>query len=244
VVSRPEALTSSAAGATKGGEPPSRRARRSFLDWLDSAGIGLAAAEPGLAEGQGRRGRPPARVLRSVRFVLLVALVLGVIVAAVLAAMSLNPAGSGAKPRPDPITEGSGPGPGFAGRNQGGAALQVQHPADPRRGISGVIRIAPELASRVRPGDPVYVFARTADADGIQLAFIRKRAGELPMTFFLDDSTSIDPARPLSSHGRLVIGARVSRKGKPLADAGDLQGSLVADYGAAGVVIVIDTEVK
>jgi len=123
------------------------------------------------------------------------------------------------------------------------ARLQAAQLTTPR-GISGVVRLAPQFASRISPGDILFIYAREPGGNGAPVAFIRKRARHLPLAFFLDDSTSINPARPLSRHDRLVIGARVSRKGDAAASAGDLQGSLEAHYGAAGVVIVIDSEVR
>jgi len=138
---------------------------------------------------------------------------------------------------PETTGGGTGPATGFVAR------LQAAQSAPPR-GISGVVRLAPEFAGRVAPGDILFIYAREPGGAGAPVAFIRKRARQLPLAFFLDDSTSINPARPLSGHDRLVIGARVSRNGDAAASAGDLQGSLEAQYGAAGVVIVIDSEVR
>ncbi len=115
-----------------------------------------------------------------------------------------------------------------------------------RRGISGVIRIAPALVDRIGSGDTLFVYAHALDGDPTPLAVVRKRAHELPVAFFLDDSIAINPARLPSRHNQLVIGARVARRGSGAAPAaGDLQGfSAPVRYGQAGVVIVIDSEVK
>jgi cytochrome c-type biogenesis protein CcmH len=112
-----------------------------------------------------------------------------------------------------------------------------------RPGISGVVRVAPELAARVAPTDTVFIFARAEN--GPPLAVLRKSARELPVAFFLDDSTGINPQRRLSAENRVVIGARISRKGDAVAGPGDLQGfSAPVDVRQAGVVVVIDSEVK
>lgn len=118
--------------------------------------------------------------------------------------------------------------------------------APARRGISGVVRIAPALVGRVEAGDTLFVFARAAGADQAPLAILRKPAHELPAPFFLDDSTAINIARRPSGQNELVIGARISRRGSAsVATRGDLQGfSGPVRYGAAGVVVVIDSEVK
>jgi cytochrome c-type biogenesis protein CcmH len=115
-----------------------------------------------------------------------------------------------------------------------------------RRGISGVVRIAPALVGRIASGDTLFVYAQALDGDPAPLVVLRKRAHELPVAFFLDDSIAINPARLPSSHNELLIGARVARGGSgALPSAGDLQGfSAPVRYGQAGVVIVIDSEVK
>lgn len=116
--------------------------------------------------------------------------------------------------------------------------------ASERPGISGVVRVAPELAGRVAPTDTVYIFAR-AESGGPPLAVLRKSARELPVTFFLDDSTGINPQRRLSDENRVLIGARVSRSGDAVARKGDLYGfSIPVAVRQAGVVVVIDSEVR
>lgn len=115
-----------------------------------------------------------------------------------------------------------------------------------RRGISGVVRIAPAFANRIDAADTLFVTVQSVDGDRAPLVVLRKRAHELPVAFFLDDSTAINPARLPSRHNELVIVARVARRGSAAtAAAGDLQGwSAPVRYGQAGVVIVIDSEVK
>lgn len=115
-----------------------------------------------------------------------------------------------------------------------------------RRGISGVVRIAPGLVNRIESSDTLLVYARASEGDQAPLVVLRKRAHELPVAFFLDDSIALNPARLPSRHNELVIGARVARRGSAGAPvAGDLQGfSVPVRYGQAGVVIVIDSEVK
>ena len=111
--------------------------------------------------------------------------------------------------------------------------------------IRGVVKIAPELAAKVRPGDTVFIFARAEQGPRMPLAVLRKRGRDLPVEFTLDDSMAMSPAAKLSDHPRVVIGARVSKSANAAAQAGDLQGlSAPVGVGANGVNVVIDTELR
>jgi cytochrome c-type biogenesis protein CcmH len=73
------------------------------------------------------------------------------------------------------------------------------------------------------------------------VAAIRSTAGSLPLEFSLDDSMAMNPGNVLSSHKEVVLVARVSKTGNPIAQPGDLEGKLVGvKVGATGVKLVID----
>jgi cytochrome c-type biogenesis protein CcmH len=110
--------------------------------------------------------------------------------------------------------------------------------------VSGTIRLAPAIAAKAAPGDTVFIFARAVSGPRVPLAVARKRVSDLPAAFRLDDSMAMSPAAKLSDHPRVVIGARVSKSGKPVAQPGDLEGlSAPVDARARGVTVVIDREV-
>ena len=56
------------------------------------------------------------------------------------------------------------------------------------------------------------------------LAVKRLTVADLPATVTLDDSMAMLEGHHLSSHEEIIVGARVSRDGKPMPQAGDLQG--------------------
>ncbi len=110
--------------------------------------------------------------------------------------------------------------------------------------LQGSVTLSPGLAGKVKPDDTLFVFARAADGPPMPLAILRSRAGALPLKFTLDDSSSMNPQMNLSSAGRVVVVARVSKSGNAVPQAGDLQGaSAPVANNARGVHIVIDTEV-
>ena len=110
----------------------------------------------------------------------------------------------------------------------GGAAAAPATPATPAAAgpaaISGTITLAKALAGKAAPTDTLFVFARAAEGPRMPLAILRKQVKDLPLSFTLDDSMAMTPAMKLSSVQRVVVGARISKRGDATAQAGDLQG--------------------
>jgi len=130
-------------------------------------------------------------------------------------------------------------------RSPGGKA-QIAKPAQAQGGrVSGVVRLAPELAGKVAPGDTVFIFARAAEGPRMPLAILRKRGSDLPIQFSLDDSMAMAPQMKLSAFPNVVIGARVSKSANASPQPGDLQGlSGPVKVGDGKVSVVIDTELR
>ena len=77
------------------------------------------------------------------------------------------------------------------------------------------------------------------------LAILKKRVRDLPFDFTLDDSLAMSPQARLSQAAQVVVGARVSKSGQAMPQAGDLQGlSGPMAPGASGVTLVIADVVK
>ena len=127
-----------------------------------------------------------------------------------------------------------------------GGKAQIAKPAQAQGGrVSGVVRLAPELAGKVAPGDTVFIFARAAEGPRMPLAILRKRGSDLPIQFSLDDSMAMAPQMKLSAFPNVVIGARVSKSADASPQPGDLQGlSGPVKVGDGKVSVVIDTELR
>ena len=111
--------------------------------------------------------------------------------------------------------------------------------------VSGVVKLAPELAAKVAPTDTVFIFAQAADGPRMPLAIIRKQARDLPATFALDDSMAMTPDTKLSNFPRIVVGARISKAANATPQPGDLQGVSPPVTGSAtGITVVIDSEIR
>ena len=106
--------------------------------------------------------------------------------------------------------------------------------------IKGRIDIAPALKSRLAATDVLFLFARSGQS-GPPVAAVRASASQLPFEFELDDSTAMNPGNTLSQYKQVTLVARVSRSGNPMAQPGDLEGTVAGvKVGAGGVRITID----
>jgi cytochrome c-type biogenesis protein CcmH len=121
------------------------------------------------------------------------------------------------------------------------ATTATPAPAAAAARITGRVSLAPALTARVAPTDTVFVFARNADGPRMPLAIVRRTVADLPFDFTLDDSLAMSPQTRLSGASRVIVGARISRSGDAMPQAGDLQGEsepIVTDR--AGIDLVID----
>lgn len=110
--------------------------------------------------------------------------------------------------------------------------------------VSGEVQVTPVLAKRIRPGDTLFIFARAVDGPRMPLAIIRAPAGELPMTFTLDDSSAMSPQFRISGVKQVIVGARISPTGDAQARTGDLMGQIgPVEVGAGKLVLMIDSVV-
>jgi cytochrome c-type biogenesis protein CcmH len=111
----------------------------------------------------------------------------------------------------------------------------------PATAVTGRVSLAPALAARAAPTDTVFIFARAADGPRMPLAILKRTVADLPISFTLDDSMAMSPQTKLSSFPLVVVGARVSKSGNAMPQAGDLQGQAPpVKIGSSGIELVID----
>lgn len=132
----------------------------------------------------------------------------------------------------------------------GGVAAAPSAPQTPPAGgakaeVAGVVSVAPALKDKVAAGDTLFIFARALDGSRVPLAMLRKTAGELPVSFTLNDAMAMAPGAKLSAHRRVMIGARISKGGDAIAKPGDLEGfSPEVALGSRDVRVAIDRVVQ
>ena len=88
--------------------------------------------------------------------------------------------------------------------------------------VSGTVSLDARFSSRVPPDATLFIYANAADAPGPPLAVLRLTAHTWPVSFRLDDSQAMLPARRLSQFDKVIVEARISRTGQATPAAGDL----------------------
>jgi cytochrome c-type biogenesis protein CcmH len=125
----------------------------------------------------------------------------------------------------------------------GGGAAAAEAPAaapDPKAFVAGKVTLAAAIAAKASPEDTVFIFARAAEGPRMPLAIIRKQVKDLPIEFKLDDAMAMQPQMRLSAFPKVVVGARVSKKGDAVPQPGDLEGlSAPIAVGTSGLKIEI-----
>jgi cytochrome c-type biogenesis protein CcmH len=104
------------------------------------------------------------------------------------------------------------------------------------------VKLAPDLASKVQPGDTLFVFARAVDGPSMPLAVARLKASDLPAKVTLTDAMAMTPAMTLSKFPQVSVAARISKSGNAMPEAGDLESAPVevATRSHAPVALTID----
>jgi cytochrome c-type biogenesis protein CcmH len=127
-----------------------------------------------------------------------------------------------------------------SGLDPGPSAAAAGVPAAP--GLSVRVSISPDLAAHAAGTDTVFVFARPSQGSRMPLALVRTTVDRLPATLTLDDSTAMNPDLKLSSVPEIVVGARVSKSGQAMPQAGDLEGlsAALSPVSVSSVSVTVD----
>jgi cytochrome c-type biogenesis protein CcmH len=115
--------------------------------------------------------------------------------------------------------------------------------ASPKAGstVGGVVNLSEAIKAKAGPTDTVFIFARRAEGSRMPLALTQVKVSELPAKFTLDDTMAMSPEMTLSTAPSVVVGARVSKSGRPMPSSGDLEGlSKPVAVGTKDVTVTID----
>ena len=78
------------------------------------------------------------------------------------------------------------------------------------------------LRDNVTAQDAVFIYAKAMQGPPMPLAVKRLTVSDLPVSVTLSDSDAMMPNMRLSSFAQVIVGARVSKSGNPVAQPGDL----------------------
>lgn len=89
------------------------------------------------------------------------------------------------------------------------------------RSISLTIDIDAGLKSKASPDDAVFIYAKAMQGPPMPLAVKKLQLKDLPMQVTLSDADAMMPTMKLSSFDQVIVGARLSKSGNPVAQSGD-----------------------
>ena len=87
--------------------------------------------------------------------------------------------------------------------------------------LSVAVTVGEELPNDLDPSTAVFVYAKAVAGPPMPLAVARLQLADLPATVSLDDSMAMVPTVKLSGFNDVVVGARISLTGNPIAQPGD-----------------------
>jgi cytochrome c-type biogenesis protein CcmH len=91
--------------------------------------------------------------------------------------------------------------------------------------IAVAVKVDPAVTAALPASTVVFVLAKAVSGPPMPLAVKRLTLGELPLTITLDDSLAMAPQFKLSSVKQVMVTARISRNGQPVAQKGDIEGT-------------------
>ena len=94
--------------------------------------------------------------------------------------------------------------------------------------LNVVVDINADLKSRANPGAAVFIYAKAMQGPPMPLAVRKLQLSDLPATLTLSDDDAMMPTMKLSTFDQVIVGARVSSSGNPVAQAGDFYTELEA----------------
>ncbi len=92
----------------------------------------------------------------------------------------------------------------------------------PTPGVNVSVDLDPQFADQADADDSVFIYAKAASGPPMPLAARRIKVSDLPLQVSLSDSDAMMPQMKLSGFDQVIVGARISKSGNPLAQSGDL----------------------
>ena len=92
----------------------------------------------------------------------------------------------------------------------------------PSTGITVSISLSEKFKAQAKPTDLVFIYAKAMSGPPMPLAAVRKQVKDLPLEVVLNDEMAMMPNLKLSGFSEVIVGARVSKTGQPVAQNGDL----------------------
>lgn len=121
-----------------------------------------------------------------------------------------------------------------SGQNKPPLETTVTQAAINQAAVKIVVSIDKSLASSIRPGAVLFVFAKSVNGGGPPVAAKRIEVNAFPIQLELSDSDSLMPTANLSSQDKVSVSARISMQGIANAQTGDIEADAVIVETMAG----------
>ncbi len=102
------------------------------------------------------------------------------------------------------------------------ASSSTTAPTPAGRTVSLSVNLDEKMRQGASPDDLVFVYAKAMSGPPMPLAVKRLKVRDLPAEVTLSDSDAMIPSMKLSNFEQIVVGARISKSGNPVAQPGDL----------------------
>ena len=119
--------------------------------------------------------------------------------------------------------------------------IPVKNNSAPNAGITVSISLSEKFKAQAKPTDLVFIYAKAMSGPPMPLAAVRKQVKDLPFEVVLNDAMAMMPNLKLSGFSEVIVGARVSKTGQPVAQNGDLYSEKTSIKAGDKVSLEIDT---
>jgi len=112
------------------------------------------------------------------------------------------------------------------------------------KAVSGIVEVAADLQSKIKPGDILMVIARKP-GERMPVAVLKTDVTKFPMSFVLNDALAMNPQMPISQLPEVSVEVRISKTGMAKAETGDLISKpKIVTVGTSKVRLLIDQVIQ
>ena len=90
------------------------------------------------------------------------------------------------------------------------------------QGIKVSVSLDDKFKQKVKPDDLVFIYAKAMSGPPMPLAAAKVQVKDLPVEITLNDAMAMMPSMKISAFPEVIVGARVSKSGRPIPQNGDL----------------------
>lgn len=116
----------------------------------------------------------------------------------------------------------------------------------PAQGLMVTVSLDAKFANQVNADDLLFIYAKASSGPPMPLAARRLKVSDLPVQVSLSDDDAMMPQMKMSGFDQIIVGARISKTGNPISQAGDLfnESEVIEHKSFDGEVSIVIDQVK